>query len=73
MRLYRNEQGGFSCPAEGIYVMRTHVRIEWWGRLGLGWPELSPAMTSAVAGARVSSGLRLRRTSRPVRGIYRAT
>ena len=50
--------------------MRTNSRIEWWWRLGLGWPGLSPASSLAVAGARVSSGSTLRWPGRLVRGTY---
>ena len=54
-------------PAEGIYVMQMHVRIGWWWQLGLGWPELSPAMTLAVAGVRTRSAPMLGGTARRVR------
>ena len=50
--------------------MRTNSRIEWWWRLGLGWPGLSPASSLAVAGAQVSSGSTLRWPGRLVRGTY---
>ena len=57
-------------PAEGICGTRALVRVEWWQRLGLGWPESSPASILAVAGARVSSGSTLRWPGWPVRGTY---
>ena len=57
-------------PAEGICGTRALVRVEWWQRLGLGWPESSPALSLAVAGARVSSGSTLRWPGRLVRGTY---
>ena len=55
---------------ESGYMELELARVEWWWRLGLGWPELSPASTLAVAGARVSSGSTLRWPGRLVRGTY---
>jgi len=57
-------------PAEGIYVTLVDSRVEWCRRWVRGWPELSPASTLAVAGARVSSGSTLRWPGRLVRGTY---
>ena len=57
-------------PAEGIYVMLVDSRVEWCRRWVRGWPELSPASTLAVAGARVSSGSTLRWPGRLVQGTY---
>ena len=46
--------------AETRYGLLVNSHIEWSWQLGLGRPELSPASTLAVAGARVSSGSTLR-------------
>ena len=66
---------GFGPPstkstAETRYGLLVNSRIEWWWRLGLGRPELSPVSTLAVAGARVLTVLVLRGTAGRTAGCY---
>ena len=65
-----NPLQGLFWRAGSSYGERVEWRIQRWRWRRLGWPELSPATTLAVVGARVSSGSRLGRTIRRVRGIY---
>ena len=61
---------GITSRAVCSYGKLEVRRNQWCRRLGLGWLELSPASTLAVAGARVSLGSTLRWPGRLVRGTY---
>ena len=56
--------------AEGGYVELELARVEWWRWEMLGWPEMSPAMTLAVAGVRARLGMVLWGTAGRTAGCY---
>ena len=43
--------------AEGGYVELELARVKWWRWEMLGWPEMSPTTTLAVAGVRARLGM----------------